>query len=115
MDINTRVKLARKNIQEKFNLTKNDFYKRISYSEGYWGLIESHRRPVPERIIKLLCMEFNINENWLVSGNGEMFNNLIDEQQFINLFNSLNNEYRTCAILQLEALVQLQKKEGECH
>lgn len=46
---------------------------RIAASQNYLSSIEKGHRDVTEKIIKIICFEFNINEEWLRDGTGEMF------------------------------------------
>jgi transcriptional regulator with XRE-family HTH domain len=76
MTINERVKA----IRIELGHTQIDFGKRIAVGQGYLASIENGQRAVTEKILKLICKEFNVNENWLRSEEGEMFkseNNLI--------------------------------------
>jgi transcriptional regulator with XRE-family HTH domain len=68
MSINERVKLAR----QELGLTQTDFGKRIAIGQGYLASIEKGERAVTEKIFKLICGEFSINEDWLRNGTGEM-------------------------------------------
>lgn len=70
MTINERVKVVRKTI----GLNQTGFGKRIAIAQGYLTNIENGRRDVTEKTLKLICLEFNVNETWLRTGVGEMFN-----------------------------------------
>lgn len=70
MTINERVKMIRKAI----GLNQTSFGKRIAIAQGYLTNIENGRRDVTEKTLKLICLEFNVNESWLRTGEGEMFN-----------------------------------------
>lgn len=67
--INERVRELRKALK----LTQIEFGKRIAVGQGYLTNIENGQRPVTEKILKLICKEFNVNEQWLRTGEGEMF------------------------------------------
>ena len=69
MSINERIKCLRKELK----MNQTDFGNRIAIAQGYLTNIETGRREPTEKIIKLISMEFNVNEEWLRSGNGEMF------------------------------------------
>jgi len=64
--IGERVKLIRK----EHNLTQKEFGKRVNTSHAHISGIESGSVPVSERLTKLICMEFGINEAWLLTGEG---------------------------------------------
>lgn len=69
MTINERVKMVRKEL----GLNQTDFGKRIAIAQGYLTNVENGRRDVTEKTIRLICLEFNVSENWLRTGEGEMF------------------------------------------
>lgn len=69
MTINERLKLLRK----KLNLNQTAFGEKVEIAQGHMTNIETGRRELTEKNIKLICMVFNVNEQWLRTGEGEMF------------------------------------------
>ena len=69
MTINNRIKIVRKSL----NVTQIEFASRIGLSQSMLASLESGRYAAQERTIKLICSEFSVNEQWLRSGEGEMF------------------------------------------
>ena len=69
MSTNQRIKQVR----QALNLSQAKFAKAISISNGYIAGIELENRKVNDRIIKLICATFNVSENWLKNGEGDMF------------------------------------------
>lgn len=63
-----------KEIRESLNLTQKEFSDKIGFAQATYSQIENGVRNINERIIKLICQEFNVNEDWLRTGIGEMFN-----------------------------------------
>ena len=57
----------------KINLSQEAFGKRLGLTGSGISLIESGRRNASEQVILSICREFNVNERWLRSGEGEMF------------------------------------------
>ena len=70
MDIGKRLKLLRKNT---LNLTQSKFGEQIGFKATAIGQMESGDRNVTDRTILLICKEFNVNEEWLRNGTGDMF------------------------------------------
>ena len=68
MNINERVKILRKQLK----LTQIQFGQKTAISQGHLTAIENGKREVTEKTIKVICSEFNINEAWLRTGEGEM-------------------------------------------
>ena len=70
MTINERVKY----IRNYLNLTQKGFSSKINMSRSNLGSIEIGRINVTDRVIKDICKEYNVNESWLRTGQGEIFN-----------------------------------------
>ena len=68
--MNTRLRQVRKEL----NYNQKDFADKLLLSQGTLAQIEKGARSVTDRTVKLLCSEFNVKEEWLRTGNGEMFN-----------------------------------------
>ncbi len=67
MEINQRIKLLRKN---HLHMTQEEFASAIKVSRSNLGSIEIGRISVTDRVIHDICEKFNINENWLRTGEG---------------------------------------------
>ena len=63
-----------KQIREKLNLSQEEMGEAIGITRSGISNIESGKRSVSERHIKLLRSAYNVNEHWLRTGEGEMFN-----------------------------------------
>ena len=71
MSIGKRLKTIRK----AMNLNQTDFGARINLSQTTIGQYEKETRPLTERVISQLVNEFNISEEYLRHGTGDMFIN----------------------------------------
>lgn len=76
MNVNDRVKLIRKEL----NLTQKEFGSEIAVAQSYLTNIENGLRPVTDKIVKLICTIFNVNENWLRNGELPMFLPTVDDE-----------------------------------
>lgn len=70
MEIFDRIKFLRKDILKK---TQQEFSESIHISRSNMGNIEIGRIAVTDRVINDICEAFNVSENWLRTGEGEMF------------------------------------------
>lgn len=68
-DIRDRVKTLRKYL----NLSQTEFASKLSLERSAISLIERKQRNVTERSIRDICREFNVSEQWLRTGKGNMF------------------------------------------
>ncbi len=83
--IGNRIKFLRK---EMFKLTQAKFGEKIGFKATAIGEMESGNRNVTDRAIILICNEFDLNEKWLRTGEGQMKLPNIDDA-----LNQLSKEY----------------------
>lgn len=69
MTENERIKQVRKSI----NLTLEEFGAHIGITRAAMSKVENGRRNVTEQVRRAVCREFGVNEEWLLTGEGEMF------------------------------------------
>lgn len=77
--INDRIKLIRKH--PKISLTQEAFGERIGLKKSSLSLIENGINNVTQQTILSICREFNVNENWLKYGEGDMFITLTHDEE----------------------------------
>ena len=110
MNIGERIRLLRKN---ELKMTQDDFASKIDISRSNIGNIEIGRIAVTERIIASICREFSVNEEWLRTGNGEMFVPLTRNQLITDFTADLIMEDNTFRKRLVEALAKLDESEWE--
>jgi len=64
-----RLRLLRKEL----GLTQREFSERIGIKPNTFSQYESGRNEPIDAVLRLICETFNVNEEWLRTGNGEMF------------------------------------------
>jgi transcriptional regulator with XRE-family HTH domain len=74
-----------KEIRNALGLSQVKFSSIIALSSGYLARIETGYMAVNERLIKLTCSSFNVNESYLRYGEGDMFLEDIPDGKFKNL------------------------------
>ena len=75
--MNERIKILRKKLQ----LTQQEFADKLKISRGNIGAYEVGKNAPSDAVIALICKTFNVNETWLRSGEGEMFEELPEEDE----------------------------------
>mgnify|MGYP000890491808 FL=1 len=103
--MNERIKELRKTL----SLTQKEFGKRLGVTDGAISFIEKGERNLTDQMILAISKEFNVNETWIRTGEGEMFskvkNVLVDElvdnykfnatlRNIVNVYWSLEKEKR---------------------
>lgn len=80
-----------KELRIKLNLTQTELGDRIGITRAAISRIESGERNVTEQVFLSICREFDVNEEWLRTGEGEMFIQLDREDEIIAWLGSLAN------------------------
>ena len=109
MTINQRIK----ELRLELGLSQAKFAKAISISNGYIAGLELGNRNVNDRLIKLICITFNVREEWLKNGQGNMFNeapNQLADLAYAT-FKELKPEYQEYVLKQIDQLLAIQAKE----
>lgn len=60
-------------LREFFGKSQEDFAKSLELSRNYISLVENGQRNMSSHTIKVLCTLYDVNENWLRTGEGMMF------------------------------------------
>lgn len=108
MEIKDRIKIIRKEKQ----ITQVEFGKIIGVKGNTVTNYETGLRIPTDAVIKSICREFNVNETWLRTGEGEMFIAKTRNQQLADFVNDVmedvNDSFRKRF---LEALSKLSVDE----
>ena len=74
-----------KKLRKSLNLNQTEFGEKLGITTTAVSKIEKKTNNLTEQNIKAICREFNVNEEWLRTGNGEMFKqeNLFDLNEFL--------------------------------
>ena len=104
-----------KEVRQVLNMSQAKFAKALSMSNGYVAQIELGNTKVNDRIIKLLHFVLNVNEEWLRTGKGDMF----EEEPNTTLalavssFKELKPVYQEYVLKQIDQLLEIQEKEKQ--
>lgn len=86
MNIAERIKKLRKAL----SLNQAEFGARIGIKQSTVTGYETGIRIPLDSVIVSICKEYNVNENWLRNGTGEMFLEKDDDQEFAEAINQIN-------------------------
>lgn len=105
--MNSRIKQLRNHL----NLSQKEFASKIGLKNSSLCDIEQNRSKVTERNIIAICSIFNVNENWLRTGQGEMFNVLQKNyNEFFSIFKNLKPVLQDFLIKIAKDLLDTQNK-----
>lgn len=62
-----------KKVRNALDMKQGVFAKEIKTTQGHVSDIENKRKGVSDRVIEIICLKYNVNEDWLRNGTGEMF------------------------------------------
>ena len=102
-----------KEVRQALNMSQAKFAKALSMSNGYVAQIELGNTKVNDRIIKLLHFVLNVNEEWLRTGKGEMFEEKPNTTLAlaVSSFKELKPVYQEYVLKQIDQLLEIQSKE----
>ncbi len=79
-------------VRKTCKITQEEFAAKINVSRSNLSNIEIGRIGITERVISDICNTYGINENWLRTGEGEMFSAKSTEDKLIDAFGKLVNQ-----------------------
>lgn len=74
-----------KRIRKELDLTQQAFADRLGISRNNIAGYETGKSEPGDAVVSLICREFNVNEEWLRNGNGEMLIELSEEEEIADL------------------------------
>jgi len=107
-----RIRLVRKTL----GLNQGEFARRIGLTQNALSMIELEKVVLTEKNIKLICATFAIDEDWLRTGNGEMFGSMSPyEKELLSVFGKLTPNTQGFVLEMAQNLLRRQERGGEYH
>lgn len=75
-----------KELRQLHNLTQQEFADRLNIKRGTLANYELGRNEPIDAVVTLICREFNVNENWLRHGIGDMKAESTQRQKIAHFF-----------------------------
>ena len=85
--MNERLKKLRKTL----DLTQQEFANKIGIARGNIGAYEAGKNAPSDAVISLICKQFNVDENWLRTGEGEMFIKQTRDEQIASFIGTIQS------------------------
>lgn len=105
-EINNRIKEIRKAVK----LNQANFGKELFISQDTVSLLETGKQKPTERQLLDICLKFDINIEWLMFGNGEMYLDVLKELQINDEIKKITNDLYSLDEEDREAIKILIKK-----
>lgn len=107
--MNERIKLIRLELR----LNQSEFGEKIGLGQAGVSAIEKGIRSITDRNIQIICEKFNVSEEWLRTGNGEMFNPYDEDSELeymIGVLGAENDKIKTKLITFMLKQMQDEKR-----
>jgi transcriptional regulator with XRE-family HTH domain len=109
MTILDRIRLVRKEI----GLNQGEFAERIGLTQTSMSMIEAGKAVLTAKNIKLICATFDVNENWLRTGKGEIFGSVsLYEKELLAVFSKLTPDTQEFILEMTQSLLKKQKNKS---
>lgn len=96
-----------KELRSTLGITLEEFGKKVGITRSAVGRLEKGERKLTEQMIISICREFNVNEDWLRTGDGEMFNKMDSIDIAFNHFGYIMSAGTTQKKAVLSALIEM--------
>lgn len=102
-----RVRVVRKAL----NLSQREFGEKLGVSRDVISNIEYGRVQPKKLLLQHMCQQYKVNEHWLETGEGEMFDGSVESEskfdEALSIFKSLKPEFQEYALDQIKKLAEL--------
>ena len=102
-----------KKIRKTLDLTQQEFADRIGSKRNTIAKYETDTNVPSAAVISLICREFNVSEEWLREGKGEMFVQRTRNQVITDFAGDLINEPESFRTRFIEAMAKLDESDWE--
>ena len=81
-----------KEVRKSLNLTMEQFGNKLGVTKVAISNIEKEKRNLTEQMSRAICREFNVSEEWLKTGEGEMYQQLSEDEEIAGIVSDLLEE-----------------------
>lgn len=97
-------------VRKALRLNQKSFAEQIGLNQNSLSMIEKNHTPLTDKNVKLVCAAFNINEQWLRTGRGEMFCASPYEKKLRDICMDLSPENQESLLLIAQELLKIQSR-----
>lgn len=94
-----------KKLRKHLDMTQQAFADKIGMKQNTIAQYEMGRTVPSDAIVFSICREFGINENWLRTGEGEMFEELTEQQKLMKYTGLLLKDKDSAIAAAIQALI----------
>ena len=103
-----------KAVRHTLNVSQTVFAKSIFLGKSQYACLESGHRKIKETVLDSISKVHGVNKEWLLTGNGNMFDSEPPDaklEELINIYKKLNSHFQEYIIDQIKNLERIQQKE----
>jgi transcriptional regulator with XRE-family HTH domain len=101
-------------LRKTLNLTQGQFSESLGLTAAAISSLELGKSQLTEQNIRLICFTFNVNEGWLRTGSGAMFNEYSPrEQDLLEKFRRISPEMQKHVLDYVKLLLKGQETSGQ--
>lgn len=83
--MNERLRVLRKSL----GMSQKNFAQKMSLTQTFLSMMEGDKSRITDKNVKLICATYNVNEEWLRDGVGEMFSSTPYEKELHEIYQKL--------------------------
>ena len=104
-------------LRKALKMTQAEFAAKLEMAQNSYSKIETGENSLTEKNIFLICLIFGVNEAWLRTGEGEMFNLSAkpkddEEQKLLEMFRRLSPEMRVFVLRKIQECLRIEREFG---
>jgi transcriptional regulator with XRE-family HTH domain len=101
--------------RKALGLNQAEFAKQIGLTQTSLSMLEMGNNAITDKNVKLICITFNVNEHWLRTGEGKMFNSSPYVKEISDILVNLTPETQQYLLLMAQGLLNVQQKLLDRH
>lgn len=102
-----------KRVRKILKLNQKDFAKMIGLNQTSLSMIEIGCNTLTDKNIKLICATFNVREEWMKEGAGEIFNDSPYVKELCDILGSLNPDAQKSLLIIAKELLKLEQRRND--
>jgi len=96
-------------------LTQAEFAAKLEMAQNSYSKLETGENSLTEKNIFLICLIHDVNESWLRTGKGEMFDTVTkpkndDEKKLLEMFRKLSPEMRVFVLKKIQECLRIDQE-----
>jgi len=102
-------------LRKALKMNQTEFADKLGMAQTSYSKMETGENSITEKNISLICLVYGINESWLRSGKGDMFDTANkpkneDEEKLLEMFRFLTPEMREFVLCKLKECLRLDQE-----